>query len=103
MGVATGGASRGRAPPFCLSGGAGPPNFLRVLIITAPVRERETYTHGALKDWHEPQLSAGQQTTEADLEPTEIRVGFSDFELQFSDWLIDPIDFEFLIWTPINS
>ena len=31
MGVATGGASRGRAPPFCLSGGAGPPNFLRVL------------------------------------------------------------------------
>ena len=27
MGVATGGASRGRAPPLCLSGGAGPPNF----------------------------------------------------------------------------
>ena len=32
MGVATGGASRGRAPPLCLSGrggeGAGPPNLL---------------------------------------------------------------------------
>ena len=47
MGVATGGASRGRAPPFCLSGGAGPPNFLRVLTITATVRERETYALGS--------------------------------------------------------
>ena len=44
MGVATGGASRSRAPPFCLSGGAGPPNFLRVLIISATVRARNLRT-----------------------------------------------------------
>ena len=87
MGVATGGASRGRAPPLCLSGGAGPPNFFRVLIIGATVEresERETYA-SALKGWHEPQISVGQQTTEVYLEPTEIRVGSSDIELQFSD------------------
>ena len=87
MGVATGGASRGRAPPFRLSGGAGPPNFFTGSDNPSDSQRARNLRTGLSKAGMSLiyQLANRLQDTEADLEPTEIRVGSSVFELQFSD------------------